>query len=135
VQIRLKLHGEHHPETARSYWSLGITQREMKDYKSALASQQHALQIELKLFGENLPANKTGSYDIIGDTQCEMEDYNSAVESYQHALQLRLKLYGEDHPDTAKSYENIQLVQDRMKNVGSIIIPEEKKLPDWMKYL
>jgi ppGpp synthetase/RelA/SpoT-type nucleotidyltranferase len=86
------------------------------------------------LFGENV-TDTAQSYDIIGDTQYEMEDYTSAVESYQHALQIRLKLYGEDHSDTVKSYENIELVQDRMKNVVSIIIPEEKKLPDWMEYL
>ena len=108
----------------------------MKDYKSALESQQHALQIELKLFGENLPADSAEGYDIIGDTQCEMGDYESAVESYQHALhdQIRLKLFGEDHAGTANSYENIKLVQDCMKNVGSII-PEDKKVPERMNYL
>jgi hypothetical protein len=63
-----------------------------------------------------------------------MEDYESAVESYQHALQIRLKLYGEDHLDTAKSYENIQLVQDRKTNDVSVI-PEERELPNYMKYL
>ena len=80
----------------------------MKDYKSALESQRHALEIDLKLFGKIYVATAR-NYDIIGDTQYAMEDYKSAVESYQHALQIRLKLYGEDHPDTAKRYENIEL--------------------------
>ncbi|CAB4023174.1 Nephrocystin-3 [Paramuricea clavata] len=87
----------------------------------------------LNLFGENV-TDTAQSYDIIGDTQCEMENYKSAVESYQHALQIRLKVYEEDYSDTVKSYENIELVQvDGMKNVVSIITPEGKKLPDWMK--
>ena len=66
----------------------------MKDYRSALESHQHALQIRLKLLllGEDY-ADIAESYDDIGDTQCEMEDYMSALESHEHALQIRLKLY------------------------------------------
>ena len=54
-QIRLKLLGEDHPDTAQSYHNTGVTQHELKDYKAALGSKQHALQIRLKLFGEDNP--------------------------------------------------------------------------------
>ena len=51
-QIRLKLFGENHADTARSYYSIGVTQNEMKDYKSAMDSKEKAVQIRLKLFGK-----------------------------------------------------------------------------------
>ncbi|CAB4031895.1 kinesin light chain-like [Paramuricea clavata] len=52
LQIRLKLFGEDHSDTAANYDNIGDTQHEMKDYKSALESKQKALQIRLKLFEE-----------------------------------------------------------------------------------
>ena len=45
--------GHDNADTAQSYYNIGVAQHEMKDYKSALASHQHALQIRLRLFGEN----------------------------------------------------------------------------------
>ena len=32
LNIRLKLHGDEHPDTAQSYYSIGVTQQKMKDY-------------------------------------------------------------------------------------------------------
>ena len=55
-------------------------EREIKDYKSTLESQEHALRIRLKLFGENHP-DIARSYDIIGDVHSEMEYCKSVVES------------------------------------------------------
>ncbi len=88
------------------YYSAGITQHEMKDYKSALESHQHALQIRLKLFGKDHSDTARG-YHEIGVTQSNLKDYKSSIESYQHALHIRLKLFGEDHADTAQSYHSI----------------------------
>jgi hypothetical protein len=51
----------------------------MKDYKTALVSHQHALQIRLKLFAEDHP-DTARSYDSIGITQDNMRDYKSALE-------------------------------------------------------
>ena len=45
----IKLFGEEHESTADSYFSLGVTQHEMKDYKAALQSDQRALAIRIKL--------------------------------------------------------------------------------------
>jgi hypothetical protein len=56
-------------DTALSYDSIGNTQHEMKDYKSALESHQHALQIRLKLFGED-HCDTALSYNNIGVIHC-----------------------------------------------------------------
>ena len=100
---------------------MGVTQYEMKVYKAALELHQHAVQIRLKLFGENHP-DTAESYYSIGVTQHAMKDYKAAheskqqgvaaqshdkigvtenvikkyetaVESHRHALQIRLKLF------------------------------------------
>jgi tetratricopeptide (TPR) repeat protein len=92
LQIRLKLLGEDHADTAESYYRIGVTQMWMEDYKSALDSHQHALQIRLKLLGED-HADTAKSYHEIGVTQNNMEDYKSALDSHQHALQIRLKCW------------------------------------------
>ena len=68
----------------------------MKDYKAALESDQNALQIRLKLFGEDHP-DTAQSYYSIGVTQHAMKDYKAALDSHQHALQIRLKLFGQKH--------------------------------------
>ena len=52
LDIRLKLFGEEHADTAYIYHSLGTTQHSLGNFKAALDSKQHALDILLKLFGE-----------------------------------------------------------------------------------
>ena len=102
----------------------------MKDYKTAIQSHQQALQIRLKLFGEN-HADTARSYREIGLTQHSkhtMDDYKSALESYQQALIIKLKLYGESHPDTSKSYQDIELLRGDM-NAEYVRIHQEYVLP------
>ena len=43
---------EEHSSTADSYHSLGITQHKVGNFSSALKSKQRALDIRLKLFGD-----------------------------------------------------------------------------------
>ena len=49
LDIRIKLLGEQHSGTARSYHSLGVTQHELGDFTSARQSIQRALVITVKL--------------------------------------------------------------------------------------
>lgn len=52
VNIRRKLFGEEHPDTALSYCSLGATQHSSGDCAPTLKSLQLALDIRRKWFGE-----------------------------------------------------------------------------------
>ena len=52
LDIRIKYSGEEHQRTADCYYTLGITQHNMGDFKAALQSKQRALEIRIKLFGE-----------------------------------------------------------------------------------
>ena len=85
LAIRTKLFGEDHASTADSYYSLGVTQHELGDYKSALQSKQRALAIRTKLFGED-HASTADSYHSLGLTQHKLGDYKSALQSHQRAL-------------------------------------------------
>ena len=55
LNIRLQLHGDKHTDTANSYYSIGLTQYNMRDYDSALKSHQQSLNIRLKLHGDEHP--------------------------------------------------------------------------------
>ena len=75
-------------KTAHSYHSLGVTQYQLGDYKSALLSLQHALDVRRKLFGEE-HAQTANSYQSFGVTQYQLGDYTSPLQSKQHALDVR----------------------------------------------
>ncbi|MCG8404213.1 MAG: tetratricopeptide repeat protein, partial [Phycisphaerales bacterium] len=62
-----------HASSALSYYSIGVTQHSLGDYKSALASQQRALNIRLKLFGEER-ASTADSYYGLGVIQDSLGD-------------------------------------------------------------
>ena len=55
LDIRVKLFGEEHPDTAQSYFNLGVTQYALGNFSSALQSDQRTLDIRVKLFGEGHP--------------------------------------------------------------------------------
>ena len=55
LDIRVKLFGEEHPDTAKSYFNLGVTQHALGNFLSALQSKQRALDIRVKLFKEEHP--------------------------------------------------------------------------------
>ena len=89
-----KLFGEEHESTAKGYFSLGVTQCQMHDYKEALQSDQRALAIRIKLFAES------SSYFSLGG---KTHGYKAAIQSHQRALAIRIKLFGEELKATATS--------------------------------
>ena len=70
---------------------------------SALQPHERALDITVKLFGEEHP-DTAQSYSALGVTQHALGNFSSALQSNQRALDIRVKLFGEEHPDTAQSY-------------------------------
>ena len=75
--------------------SIGVTQHSLGDYKPALASQQRALNICLKLFGEE-HASTADSYHGLGVIQDSLGDIKLALESYLRSSHIRFKL-GEEY--------------------------------------
>ena len=88
---------------------------------SALQSHQRALDIRVKLFGEEHP-DTAQSYVYLGITQNRKNTHtqlrvtfnsesHSQTQSPQRALDMRVTVFGEEHADTAQSYGHFRLTQ------------------------
>ena len=127
LDIHLKLFGEEHAVTAKSYVNLGITQYSLGNFNAALDSIQHATDIRIKLFGEE-HAVTANSYVTLGITQHSLGNFNAALDSKQHALDIRLKLFGEEHADTANSYHSLGITQHSLGNFDAALDSKQHAL-------
>jgi len=87
---------------------------------SALGSNQRALYIRRKLFGEE-HSSTADSYHSLGVTQRKLGDFNSALGSHQRGLDIRRKLFGEDHSSTAGSYYFLGITQYELGEFNSAL--------------
>ena len=110
----------HQEELLKSYIDHGQDMYHMKNYLQALQSYHHALEIGLRLFGEE-HASTAKSYYSLGLTKHELGDFTSAVQSHQRALDIRVKLFGEDHAATAQSYYSLGVTQQKLGDFTSAI--------------
>ena len=120
LDIRVKLFGEEHLETAECFHSLGLTQHELGDFTSAVQSHQRALDIRVQLLGEEHPGTAQ-SYHSLGVTQHNLGDFTSALPSKQRALDIRVKLFGEEHSKTAQSYHSLGVTQHDLGDFTSAL--------------
>ena len=74
------------------YYSLGITQYELGDFKATLQSEQRVLEIRIKLFGEEHQSTADCYYSL-GITEHKMGNFKTAPQSEQRALEIRIKLF------------------------------------------
>ena len=63
VRIKVFVREDQDASTADSYHSLGVTQHSLGDFTSALQSAKRALQVRIKVFGED-HASTADSYSI-----------------------------------------------------------------------
>ncbi|XP_022777474.1 uncharacterized protein LOC111318876, partial [Stylophora pistillata] len=74
LNIKLKVLGEDHLQTADSYHKVGVVQHSLGDFVSALESKKRALDIRLKALGED-HSQTADSYDSLGVTQHSLGDF------------------------------------------------------------
>ena len=115
LNIREKVLGKDHPDTAFSYNNIGSVYYRMGNYPKALEFHTKALNIREKALGKDHPTT-ADSYNSIGNDYYYMGNYPKALEFYTKALNIREKILGKDHPDTAFSYNNIGAVYNAMGN-------------------
>ena len=77
---------------------------------SARQSKQRALDIRVKLFGEEHPDTNQSYFDL-GVTQHALGKFSSALQFDQRAPDIRVKLFGEEHPNTAECYVSLGVTQ------------------------
>ncbi len=127
LDIRRKLFGEKHSQTAECYHSVGITQHSLGDYTSALESHKRTLDIRRKVFGEEHPQT-ADSYHSVGVTQHSLGEYTSALESHNRALNIIRKLFGDDHSETADSYHSVGITQYSLGDYTSALESDKRAL-------
>ena len=110
----------HQEALLKSYLDHGRTLHQMQNYSEALQSEQRALDITVKLFGEE-HSDTAQSYHSLGVTQHELGDFTSALQSKQRALDIRVKLFGEEHSDTAQGYYSLGVTQHQLGDFTSAL--------------
>jgi tetratricopeptide (TPR) repeat protein len=104
--IRRKVLGEDHPDTATSYNNVAFNLDDHGRYQEAQEVYQKALAIRRKVLGEEHP-DTAQSYNNVATNLDAQGRYKEAEEGYQKALDIQRKVLGEEHPDTARSYNNL----------------------------
>ena len=75
----------------------------MGNFKAALQSKQRALEIRIKLFGEEHQSSADCYYSL-GITQYVLGDFKATLQSEQRVLEIQIKLFEEEHQSTADCY-------------------------------
>jgi len=104
--IREKVLGKEHTDTAATYNSIGKVYYRQRDYFHALEWSQKALDIRETVLGVEHPYTAE-NYNNIGEVYRSHGDYQQALEWHVKALAIREKVLGKKHPDTASTYNNI----------------------------
>ena len=117
----------HQEELLKSYILHGRSMYGLQNYLEALQSYHRALEIGLRLFGEE-HADTATSYYSLGLTQYALGDFTSALHSDQRALAIRVKLFGAEHSDTAHSYYLLGVTQGTLGDFTSALNSHQRAL-------
>ena len=107
-------------ELAKSYSKHASIHYKMHNYLEAQKSEQRALEITVRLFG-NEHESTAESYLSLGITQRKLGDFSSALQSKQRAMDIRRKLFGEEHAKTADSYYSLGITQGILGDFSSAL--------------
>ena len=110
---------------------IGFVYSSVGKYKQAESNQKLALQIRLRIFG-NQSEEVAASYNDLGLVYSET-DPDKALEFFEMALPIYEKLHGKDHPKIAIASTNIGLGYLRLTLYGDAINNFETALSIWRK--
>jgi len=109
LNIREKVLGKEHPDTATTYNNMATAYQAQGEYECALEYYGKALNIRKKVLGKEHPDTAAIYNNMAGVYQVQY-DYKCALEYYVKALNIAEKILGKEHPNTATTYNNIALV-------------------------
>lgn len=118
-------------EGARCLSTLGLVYSSSGKYKQAESNQNIALQIRLKIFGNN-SEEVAASYNDLGLVYSQ-SDPDKALEYYEMAFPIYEKLHGKDHYKIAIASTNIGLMYNSLELYGDAINNFETALTIWRK--
>jgi CHAT domain-containing protein/tetratricopeptide (TPR) repeat protein len=106
LEIRRRLFGDDHPDSARSYRTLGLILQAQGKYAGAQPLFEKALEIDGRTLGVDHP-DTADSYTTLAVNLDARGKYAAAQKLNEKALEIRRRLFGDDDSDTAQSYHNL----------------------------
>jgi len=134
VQMDEELYGTDDPDTAASYYNVGLVYFSRGVYDMAMENQLKALEIRKKILGKNhiLTALSFNDIGLVYRSLCE---YDKALEYITKAMTIREKVLGLDHQDTAESYNCLGVIYYDQGDYNKALIYYQKALNIWEKTL
>ena len=111
LDIREKVLGKEHPDTAAAYINIAAIYNSQGEYLKALEWYQKTLDIREKLSANDYPET-AAAYNNIAAVYDNMGEYPEALGWYQKALAIFERVLGREHPTTSITYNNIAHVYD-----------------------
>jgi tetratricopeptide (TPR) repeat protein len=102
LDLRRKVLGEEHPDTAFSFFNIGMSYLQLNDLEMGLDLSTRALDIRRKVLGGEHP-DTAASLESMGRIYRELGDVDKALAFATEALVIKRKILGEEHPQTARS--------------------------------
>ncbi len=102
LDIRRRILGTVHEDTAESFFNLGAQYEALGEYAKAEPLYLQAIEIQRIVLGENHPDYVASLIHLAGLYQAQ-GDYARAEPLLRRALEIRKKVLGENHPDYAAS--------------------------------
>jgi CHAT domain-containing protein/Tfp pilus assembly protein PilF len=134
LDIRRKVLGEEHPDTAASYSWVASCLDAQGQHGKALPLYEKALSICRKELGEEHPST-TASYNNVASCLNSQGQHDKALPLYEKALTIRRKVLGEEDPSTAISYNNVASCLNAQAQHGKALPLYEKALSIFRKVL
>ena len=106
LNIREKILGKEHLETATIYNALGIIYGKKGEYDKAELYYNKALKINEDVLGKEHPSTAE-NYNNLGTIYYTKGEYNKAEQYFMKALKINEEIFGREHPETAGSYNNL----------------------------
>lgn len=118
LEIREKVLGPEHPDTAISLNNLAGIYQAQANYAAAELLYERALKIKEKVFGPEHPGTAI-SLDNLASLYWSQAKYTEAERNCQRALKIREKVFGPDHCDTANSLNNLAALYQTQGNYAA----------------
>ena len=115
LNIKEKILGSRHPDTAATYNNIAGVYDSQGDYPKALEWYLKALEISEEVLGK-VNQNTVTAYHNIAGVYDSMGDYARALEWYENSLKIRELVLGKEHPSTGPTYSGVALVYAHQGN-------------------
>jgi tetratricopeptide (TPR) repeat protein len=111
LDIRERILGPDHPDTATSLSDLARLCQTQGKYEPAKTLNERALAVREKILGPEHPDTATSLNNLAGLYQ-DQGRYAEAEPLYRRALEIKEKALGPEHPNTGTSLNNLALLYD-----------------------